>query len=200
MNPVDRRSAGDNPVEVGRIAHGFGNALPSALRAAVPDRERGTRAIERVDDGLRLDRHLVHRAIGEVGDLLGMSERERAAVADVPGVGGWRSRSLRDGAGERRDTRWCPPIHRCRQPGTCRSSARGQPDFNLDVGVGRRRQRGRHTAERRQRRVRARHLWRCAALSRDARRRERAGGDLLRDGDLGVIERQTRKRLTRRGV
>ena len=187
-------------VEVGRIAHGFGNALPSALRAAVPDRERGTRAVEGVDDGLRLHRHLVHRR----------DTRSRSPSRDVRA----RTRRCCRRARYRCSPSRSPPPRR--RPARIRDAARPstvadglelsvpsrrrQPDLDLDVRIARRRQRRRDAAERRQRRIHARRLWRRAALSRGARRSERAGGDLLRDGDLRVIERQTRERLTRRRV
>ena len=75
---------------------------------------------------------------------------------------------------------------------------RGQPHFDLDVRIARGRQRRGDAAERGQRRIHTWLLHRCSALPCGSRRREGAGGDLVRDRDLRVVERQTRERLTRR--
>ena len=84
-------------VRVGGSAHGcgvkilgelrdFDETLPSAGGAAVVIGILRTSAVERGGDQFRLDDGFMHGAIREVGDLLGMAEREHAASARVVGA------------------------------------------------------------------------------------------------------------------
>ena len=122
VHVVDRGRAGDDGVEIRRIAHRRGNALPAPLRAAVPDRERGRAAVKGVNHRLGARRHLVHGAIAEVDHLLRMPERECGRVADVSGVGGRGGIAGRHRLGQRRVRECSPASRRSRRPGTSRSS------------------------------------------------------------------------------
>ena len=84
---VDGRS-GDDGIEVLREALRRHQALAAAGGTPLVIRQGRCPAVERLDQGFRLHRHLVHRAVSEVDQLLGMAERERRAPALVPGIVG----------------------------------------------------------------------------------------------------------------
>ena len=146
-----RRCAGDDAVVVVRKALRLGEALASAGRAAVPVRPPRAAAVERVDDRLRLDGHLVLGAIREVDELFGMAEREPAAAAGVARIGRARRVAALQRVGHRRITDRPRPAAVADRLELAVPSGRRQPHFDLDVGVARRRQRRRDAAERRKR-------------------------------------------------
>ena len=70
------------------VANGRVNSLIRSSRFRF-DSDGGA-AVERLDVGLRLDRHLVLGAVGIVDQLLAVSEREASASRTVAGIGGCR--------------------------------------------------------------------------------------------------------------
>ena len=107
-----RERARDDAVVVAGIALRGHHALPAARRAALVVRVVERLRIEHVDEPLRLHRHLVHRAIGEVDDLL----RDGRARTCRPGR---RRRSGR--------CRWPPWRSRAAAPPACRRSPGSSP-------------------------------------------------------------------------
>ena len=71
------------------VANGRVNSLIRSSRFRFDSDGVGA-AVERLDDGLRLDRHLVLGAVGIVDQLLAVSEREASASRTVAGIGGCR--------------------------------------------------------------------------------------------------------------
>ena len=65
--------AGNDRVKIFWIALCFHQALASARRAALVIREARVLFVESLDHGLRLNRHLMHRAVSEIDDLLGVT-------------------------------------------------------------------------------------------------------------------------------
>ncbi len=82
-----RGSAGNDGVVVFGEALRFLQALAPAGRAAVPIGDARRLTVEGFDDGLRLHRHFVNRAIAEVDQLFWVSQGKRAATTGVTGVG-----------------------------------------------------------------------------------------------------------------
>ena len=189
--PVKARRAGDDAVEVRREALGFGHRLPAASGTPVPVRERRRGAEVRGHDRFRGDGHLVHRAPPEIDQLLRVPQREDRRVADVTGVGGRRGVAARErashgGIGNRAAERAVAHRLEFAVPARC-----GQPDFHLDLGVARRRQRCGDAAERGER----------GEVSGFALgvRRERPGLHRSGHGDGGVGQHHLREVAARAG-
>ena len=159
----------------------------------------GRAPVERVDDRLRFHGHLVHRrdTRNRSPSPDGRARRRRCCRRDRCRCWPWRSpRQPRPPSPCRR---WCRPIRRCRPPGTFRSiSPTGSQTSilmseSLDgVSVAATRQNAGSVANAR--------LCGGTALTCRTRGRRTAGRDFLRDGDLRVVERQARERITRRSV
>ncbi len=138
VGPVVGGRAGDDAVVVVGIALRFLQPLLAARRASVPVGISRVLVVERRDDGLGLERHLVHRAISEVSHFLGMSKREAAiqGTAGVPGVGAGRGvafleRFHKSGIGDGASPAPVADALEFSVP----AMHGGQPDFDLDVGV-----------------------------------------------------------------
>src|ERR1700722_9738253 len=106
-----RRSARDEPVEIGWIALRLHQGLTSTVGTTAEVRMLDLLAIERVHDGLGFLGGLMNGAVAEVDDLFGVAERPAGigCVTLVTGVGGGRGvavldrvrqRGVIDGAGE----------------------------------------------------------------------------------------------------
>ena len=188
---VGRRTR-DDAIEVVREARGLDERLTSARRAAVEIGQPRTAAVEPFDDRLRGHRHLVLRAVGVVDELLGVAQGEAGAVAGVAGIGRDRSVPLRHRACQRAVADGTRPasvpdgLELVVPPGS------GEPDFDLDVRVGRRRQRRGHPAEARELRIRA------GGAAARAGRREGPGLDYLDGIDVSRAERDRAKIGARR--
>ena len=186
--------AGDDAVEVRRIALRFHERLPAAARTAVEVRDARSGAVERPDRGLPLHRGLVHGPVAEIDQPLGMANREAGVGARVPGVarrGGITAtqRVGQRGVLDRTTPRTIANLEVLAVPARHR-----QPDFGPDVGIGRGLDRQRYAAEGRQVRRSPRH--RRAALWR----RECPGGHRPRGRHGGIRELQRgRQPLTRSG-
>ena len=160
---VDRRS-GDDAVEVVWVSLRRHQPLPSSRRAPVVVRQARRAIVERGDESLGSDRHLVHRAIGKVDDLFRMADQERGVLALVAGV-------IRRG---------CVALLQCHRHLIETDRARPaaiadglelpvprvhrQPQLHLDARVGRRCEDGGDSAVRRQRGWR-RAQWRLATAA-----------------------------------
>ena len=185
-----RRRAGDDAVEILRIALRLDERLAAAGRAAVPVRSRRRAAVERGDDRLRLLGHVVLGSVRVVDELLGMPERERRGGAGVSRVGGAGRVAAFHGARHRGVTDRPGPAAVADRLEFSVPSREGQPHFHFDVGIARRLQRRRDAAERR-------HALEAVRGGARTRRRERAGCDLLRGGDRRVRQTQRRQALAR---
>ena len=172
--------ARDDALEILGIALRLHERLPAAARAARKIREPRLRAIKRGDGGLALYRRLVHRAIAEIDQLLGMAGSEARGVPRVPGVG----RGGRVAAPQRRRQRRVlneavpaavPDLLELAVPARNR-----QPDFALDIGIAGGSDGHGHAAKRRQIGER------CVAF----RRLELTRGNHLRRRDGGVRQLQ----------
>jgi len=86
MHPVIGGSAGDDSIEVGGKLLSFFETFAAARRTTVPIRRLRRIAIVRGDDALRLHSHLIHRAITEVRQFLGMAERKLTGSTFVTGI------------------------------------------------------------------------------------------------------------------
>ncbi len=196
--PVRERTR-DDAVVVARIALRGHHALAAARRAAFVVGVVERRAIERVDQVLRLHRHVVQRAEREVDDLLGMPERKHARGA----VG---CRVTRVGAGRRiaaaqRNLHVAPALDRAGPAAVADGEElavpilRRQPELDVDVRVGRRLEHHRDLAMLgyglRRRSVRSRR--RAAARGRS----EDAFGHGRRGRDRCALELDARELLAR---
>src|SRR5207237_10709127 len=83
---IIRWSAGDNPIEVFRVALSLHQGLPPPSGATRPVRKPWCAIVERRNDGFRFHRHLVDGTIGEIDDFFRMSDRERRISACVSRV------------------------------------------------------------------------------------------------------------------
>jgi hypothetical protein len=100
-----------------------------------PTQQRALRsaAVERVDDRLALDRHLVDGAPSEVDELFGMAHSELAAAAFVAGIRGCCGVSAAEGFAQRSDVDRAGPAAVADALELAVPSRCGQPDFDLDV-------------------------------------------------------------------
>jgi hypothetical protein len=124
----------------------------------------------------------VNGAIAEVHQLLGMARNEIGVVADVAGIGAGRriarvQRGRHCGIGN--GARHAAVADHLKLPVP---TGHRHPDFDLDVRVARRRERGGDAAERRHLRIELRG-GAAAASAPGCWRPERARGDRLRTGD-----------------
>ncbi len=128
-------SAVDDAVEIGRELLRFLQPLTAAGGAAIPIRIARTGAIELLGDGFRRDGHVMHGAVGEIGELFRMTHREARAAANVACVGARCGESPFDAVGERTVAHGAVPTAvadglEIVVPAGCR-----KPNFDLDVGV-----------------------------------------------------------------
>jgi len=196
--PVGER-ARDDAVVVAGIAlcghHAHAAARRAALVIGVVERLR----VVDVDEPLRLHRHVVQRAVREVDDLLGMTEREHAGGA----VG---RRVTRVGTGRRiaaaqRHLHVAPALDRAGPTAVADREElaipvlRRQPELDVDVRVGRRLEHHRDLAVLGYRlRRRCVRRWRWAAARR---RSEDAFGYRRRGRDGRALELNARELLAR---
>ena len=178
MRPEVRRRPRDDAVEIIREALCLHQGLAAAVGAAEEIGVRGTGRRQRREDRLRVVRRLLERAVAEVDDLFGMSERPGRvrAAGDVTVVcAGGRiaapervaERAIRDGSGEAA----VADLEVLAVPrGAC-----GDPHLEADVRVGGRVSGADHATE----------GWKPG--QRRADRRSKGSGRLgLSEGDRGV--------------
>src|SRR5262245_45558130 len=79
-------SARNNSVVVHRIALCFHQSLPAAGGASIPIRELRAGGIERRDDGLRRDSHLMDCPISVIRQFFGMPDSEGRIVPSVASI------------------------------------------------------------------------------------------------------------------
>ena len=144
---IVRRRAGDNPIEVFRIALGLHQGLPPARGATGPVREPWRAIVERRDDGFRFHRHLVNGAIREIYDFFRMSDRERRIRAAVSRVRRCCRVTLLQRRGQRAIADDSGPAAVADGLELPVPGHGGQPNLNPDVRVRRWRERCRHSAK-----------------------------------------------------
>src|SRR5262249_26141064 len=81
------RSACDDAVIISWETLGLDQRLTTAKGASIPIGELRIGVVERVDNHLRFDRHLVYGSIREIHQLLGMAKERGRCVADVTRIG-----------------------------------------------------------------------------------------------------------------
>ena len=122
--PVCAWRTGDDAIEIVRVHLRFLQPLLAAGRAAAPIGMRLRFSVEGLHNRFRLHRHLVLRAISEIDQLLGMSERKAGAAAFMAGIGRGDGVACFHRRRHRRDNRLSPTSRRCRLLRSFRSSWR----------------------------------------------------------------------------
>ena len=197
-----REGAADDPVVVFRIPLRRHHGLASAGRASLEVRVLRRSIVERLDQLLRCDRRVVHGAIGEVDDLLGMAEREHAVGTVGRGVAGIGGRGRV--AEAQRHLHVAVALDRSGKPAVAHHHELAvpvlgrHPELGVDVGVGRRLEHQRHAAVPRDRLCGRRGSASLRSAAATAGLNEWSGLDQVRADDRGLGNRDSPQTLARR--
>ncbi len=167
--PEGCRIAGDDAVELVRIAIGLQKPFSAAARASIPVGVSRVATIKGAENRLCLDGHFMFRAVGEIDELFRMPQHKGAARALVTIVGCAGGVAPAECVGKRLIVNRSAPAAAAHSQKFSIPPGDGEPHLDLDLGVARRPQRGRDTTERRQiresaaggKRTGACHLCRC---------------------------------------
>src|SRR5205814_2025199 len=132
---IIRWSAGDNPIEVFRVALSLHQSLPPPSGATRPVRKPWCAIVERRNDGFRFHRHLVDGTIGEIDEFFRMSDRERRIRACVSSVRRCRRVTLLQRRGQRAVADGSRPAAIADGLELSVPINSRHPDLNLDVRV-----------------------------------------------------------------
>ena len=145
--PEGRGIAGDDAIELVRIAISLQKPFSAAARASIPIGVSRVATIKGADDRLCLDGHFVFRAVGKIDKLLRMPEHKCATLALVTIVGRTGGVAPAECVGKPLIVDRSAPAATTHGQKFPIPAGDREPHLDLDLGVARRPQSGRDPAE-----------------------------------------------------
>jgi hypothetical protein len=186
-----RRGADDDAVVIVRESLGLHEALTAPRRTAIPVRLARRAAVERFDGALCSDGHFVDSTPRIIDELFRMSEGKASSRTGVTGVGRGCGVAASERVVQRRITDDAGPPAISHSLELAIPAGDRHPDFDFDIRIRCRRQRGGHAAESN---GVAESLLSVGPAG--GRTREAARGDDLGERNRRVLQPQRRERLT----